>query len=353
MKNKKAIMTVSALLILMFHCHMNIFGRDSIETFIRTTAYIGVDIFFCVSAYSIGLRTITDVKSFAISRLTGVYIKFILWIIAGGIVLHFSILRMLQNAAFIELFVKGGGAFLWFLPAILIFYCILYLYQVAFDRFGVMSTIVLVTIWLITSTAISLLTHYTAIFIFWNRLPITIIGWHAGRCVRNYNHNNSKDFIDASNNINDQITSSTSGAHEILCKLLLNSNYILKLITGLLLYISGMLILYKWGYRLKLTTPFPDMFYIIAIPAALGLILICDCIPDNKITSIIGSVTLEMYAIQMIFGTKIAATVYKTTKSAVTTDVVMLTAVLVFSYLSSRLYDFVHHKIKQLIKKHC
>ena len=81
MKNKKAIMFFSSLLILIFHLWINIFDRASnlfeVENFLRQLCYIGVDIFFFLSCYSISKHEIKDYKKFICSRFIKVYLVFI------------------------------------------------------------------------------------------------------------------------------------------------------------------------------------------------------------------------------------------------------------------------------------
>ena len=80
MKNKKTIMFFSSILILVFHIWINIFERTSnlyaIEVFIRQICYIGVDIFFFLSSFSISKSEIKDYKKFLLLRFKKIYIVF-------------------------------------------------------------------------------------------------------------------------------------------------------------------------------------------------------------------------------------------------------------------------------------
>ena len=64
MKNKKLIMFFATLMILIFHLwiYINPITNNlfKIEVFIRTICYIGVDIFFFVSAFSISNKEIKN-----------------------------------------------------------------------------------------------------------------------------------------------------------------------------------------------------------------------------------------------------------------------------------------------------
>ena len=61
MKNKKSIMAVSAMLILIYHLWINI-TNSTIEVYLRQLCVTGVDLFFFVSAYSIANRKILTIK---------------------------------------------------------------------------------------------------------------------------------------------------------------------------------------------------------------------------------------------------------------------------------------------------
>ena len=72
MKNKKVIMTFSSLMIIIFHLWINLSLKNTkineIETFIRYISFIGVDIFFFLSAYSLERSKINNYLEFIKSR---------------------------------------------------------------------------------------------------------------------------------------------------------------------------------------------------------------------------------------------------------------------------------------------
>ena len=53
--NKKVLQLIAAILILVFHLWINVTNLE-IENYIRLISYVGVDIFFFVSAYAISQR---------------------------------------------------------------------------------------------------------------------------------------------------------------------------------------------------------------------------------------------------------------------------------------------------------
>ena len=121
MKNKRNIMLFSALQILIFHLWIPI-TNSNLEFFVKQTAYMGVDIFFLLSGYSLGLKKIENYARFVISRFNVVYVKFILFSLVFCLINNTGVIRFLKIISGVELFERGGGAFLWFVPGIMIFY---------------------------------------------------------------------------------------------------------------------------------------------------------------------------------------------------------------------------------------
>ena len=121
MKNKKVIMSFSALMIIIFHLWINITKPNTniylIETYLRYIGYIGVDIFFFLSAYSLAKNEIDN------------YLNFIIFGVIAFFFNKWSFLKLLKIIFGIEFLTKGGGSFLWFIPAIMIIYVFLPLYK--------------------------------------------------------------------------------------------------------------------------------------------------------------------------------------------------------------------------------
>ncbi len=292
--SKRTDMCLAALLILIFHLWISVFKGNAVENFIVKTGYIGVDIFLLLSVYTLSLRPITDLKSFYIGRFKSVYLKFALFVVIASIINHWKVLRAFKSLTMVELFEKGGGAFLWFLPAIVILYFIFpFLTRILKFKPWVNALIVL-TVWFLVGIAISWFSNYDAIFIFLNRVPIMVVGYLLAR-------------------YGDAISNKGLG---------------IKAAIGVLLLIAGIILTWKFGYKVRLNSPITDMFYVATIPYALGLTLLVDMIPECKVIRLLGRSTLEAYAVQMIWGYKMAAFFYKFSKSALITN--LLTAICVF-----------------------
>lgn len=314
MQNKKSVMAFSALQILIFHLWIFSANASEIEIFLKQIAYLGVDIFFFLSAYSLASRSVDNYKEFIYSRFKSVYLKFILFALIAFIHNKWTLTKLIKVILSIELFEKGGGTFLWFLPAIMCFYLLFPLFQ-KFDNKNRKLTLTVVSIsWLIISCIITRYTGYKSMFIFWNRIPIFLIGYYM------YSY---KDKLNIKN----------------------------KMILSIGLIIIGLYIAYKFGYKLKLQYPFVDMFYIMVIPLSIGLTLLVDFIPsNNKLISWVGNSTLELYAIQMIFGYDLCNIILIKTKNIMMTNVITLLSVLVISIIIHYIYQWIYKKIENFLK---
>ena len=121
--NKKFLQVIAAFQILFFHLWAPLTSTQ-IEQFILKTAYVGVDMFFFLSAYSLAGREI-DYVPFLKDRVLKLYAKFAFFtLIMALFSKSFGVIRVVKSLTLIEFFQKGGGAFLWFIPAILIFYAV-------------------------------------------------------------------------------------------------------------------------------------------------------------------------------------------------------------------------------------
>lgn len=306
--NKKNIMTFSALQILVFHLWISISGTTA-ELFLQKTAYIGVDIFFFLSAYSLSKRKVTDIKSYYLSRLKNVYLKFAVFTIIAALVGGWKFIRVISVLTGIELFQKGGGAFLWFLPAIIIFYLLLPWIQKITAPKPVFGAVVILFIWFIAGILITFFTSYKAFFIMWNRIPVLVLGALAASFIPKLNVK-------------------------------------IRLPLGILLTVIGYLLLWYFGFRIKLSTPIADIFYCMAIPAVLGIVLLIGSIPENKFAGLIGSATLEIYAVQMIWGFKLLNNIYMKLQNPLLANISTIILVILAGMLFNLLFSMLNKLLK-------
>ena len=291
--NKKFLQVIAAFQILFFHLWAPITSTQ-IEQFILKTAYVGVDMFFFLSAYSLAGREI-DYVPFLKDRVLKLYAKFAFFtLIMALFSKSFGVIRVVKSLTLIEFFQKGGGAFLWFIPAILILYIIYPLFLKWNSRFKVIWVLL---IWLTGSVFAEHVLSYTAVFIFTNRIPVILAGY-LFKTYCTHNNNLRRSFI-------------------VLIPL-------------------GVLLLHMYGFKVRLNFPIKDMFYVLAIPTVLGLVTLSSYVKKYAVTESLGSITLELYAVQMIFGQRILIWAYNVfNKNALLTNIFVTGVMLLLAYIIS------------------
>lgn len=276
MKCKKSLMGLAALLILVFHFYIPFTGTD-FEKSLYKGAYLGVDIFFFVSAYSLSRRGIYSYFGFLKNRLLKIYVPFVLFSVVGFIYGKWEITRFLKVISGVEFFTKGGGAFLWFFIGIMIFYFLAPFMVKAKFKFGFPAMGVMLLLWLALVVLLEYVFKYRPLFILVNRLPIFVLGLYYDR-IRDVMHTKAGVII------------STLG---LIC---------------------GYAAVYKYASFQLLNKPVYNTYYIVALPFVFFLIVIWDYVSDratikNVPLNFLGGFTLELYALQMIFGYKIETSV--------------------------------------------
>ena len=114
-------------------------------------------------------------------------------------------------------------------------------------------------------------------------------------------------------------------------------NFLLKK-SGLPAIIAGSYLLYRYGSIERLNKPFFEMYYIIAIPFVISLVLLWDYISShvsirNLPMQFIGRLTLELYGLQMIFGFKLETGIYKATGQKLITFLITAICLIVAAYI--------------------
>lgn len=312
MKNKKSIMAFSALQILIFHLWVYILKNNEIEIFLKQASSIGVDIFFLISAYSLSSRNVNHYGKFLLFRFKAVYVKYILFAIAATIYASWSVERLIQVITAQELFSKGGGSYLWFLPAIMIFYMVFPLFQRCENKHKIITPLATTVIWIVVAYIITNNTDLRQLAIIWNRVPVFLVGYYL------FKLNKVTHVFD-------------------------NKKY--KLVVGIVLTLVGAVLIYNYAFKVKLQVPFRDMFYLTVIPASIGLTMLLDFIPENKVIKWLGSSTLEIYAIQMTFGYDIANKLIRLTDNMLVYNILMLVSILFISVVTHYCYEYIMKKV--------
>lgn len=302
MKNKKSLMAISAILILIYHLWINITNLRG-EIYLRKLCVIGVDIFFFISAYSIG-KSNRSYKDFVTNRFKNIYFEFLVFSIIGAFYLKWSLSKFIGTIIGLELIKSGGGSFLWFVPGIMIVYLTLPLIKKLDIKYPKVTPIILSILYLLVVILLSSFSSYNALFILINRIPIILVGYYFAR-------------------------------YDIFDKL--NKNKMVYWSLSIICIIIGLLISYYVFINHFRITWFKDIFYVLYIPLIIGIILLVDKIKVNKLINVLGSITLELYGLQMIFGFKIANMVYRYVDhkliSNILTIVILIVMAIVFNYV--------------------
>ena len=315
MKNKKTIMAFAALQILIFHLWINI-SSSEIENFIKQISYIGVDIFFFLSGYSLYRSDTGNYFQFISNRFRNVYSKFILFALVAAWVNKWDMVYALKVIFGIDLIQNGGKAFLWFLPAIMLFYLIVPLYKKFDARNRRVAILTLGVLWLLIALLFTYGVTSVPIAIWWNRVPIFFMGYylagfHANRKITGHRASYIAGFA--------------------------------------LIAAADVILAYRYAYKVKLNQPIEDMFYILVIPLAIGIAFLISMIKENKLIRAIGSSSLELYAMQMIFGYTWANQILSKTKSIPITDIatmiILIAAAIIVHYLYEVIYRFLLEKV--------
>lgn len=317
MKNKKVIMSFSALMIIIFHLWINISRPNTniylIETYLRYIGYIGVDIFFFLSAYSLASNEIDNYLNFIFKRFKKIYLKFIIFGVIAFFFNKWSFLKLLKIIFGIEFLTKGGGSFLWFIPAIMIIYILLPLYKKLDNKYKIITPIITIITYLILVITLSI-NKKTTLLIFINRIPIILLGYYFSKL-------------------------------KIFEKL--QKNNLLYYCIALCLTIFGLFFNYYLYMNHFYLSYFQDIFYVLSIPLIIGVILLLDKIKVNKLFNYLGSITLEVYAIQMIFGYYLTGKLVKIISNSFLVNIMSIVIVILIASLFNLIFN--QKNIKKLL----
>lgn len=317
MKNKKVIMSFSALMIIIFHLWINITKPNTniylIETYLRYIGYIGVDIFFFLSAYSLASNEIDNYLNFIFKRFKKIYLKFIIFGVIAFFFNKWSFLKLLKIIFGIEFLTKGGGSFLWFIPAIMIIYILLPLYKKLDNKYRVITPIITIITYLILVITLSINDRIT-LLIFINRIPIILLGYYFSKL-------------------------------KIFEKL--QKNNLLYYCIALCLTIFGLFFNYYLYMNHFYLSYFQDIFYVLSIPLIIGVILLLDKIKSNNLFNYLGSITLEVYAIQMIFGYYLTGKLVKIINNSLLINILSIVVVILIASFFNLIFN--QKNIKKLL----
>lgn len=302
-KTKQPIMGVAALLIFLFHLFpvsRNSDALNSVVRYIVMTGYIGVDIFFFLSAYMSYFSETSDYFSYVKRKFIHVYPIFIFCCILYVIMGKLSITKAVLTVFGIEFILNGGGSMIWFIPAIMIFYLVVPFYLKLVRKMNNIKLLIIsLAIWSGIMLALENFTDNHSLNIFLCRLPIILLGLFLAGYEGKWRVN-------------------------------------IKAGVGVVLLVAGIALNYNFGYMIKLAFPISDIFYVTAIPYALGIILCADVIfakLKSYIFSALGKVSLELYCLQMVFGSLIFGRAIRYVNSSLVAFFIVFAIIFILSKL--------------------
>ena len=312
-KTKQPIMGLAALLIVLFHLFPASRSNDVLSSVVRyivMTGYIGVDIFFFMTGYMAHFSNTDNYFQYIKRKFLNIYPIFIFSCVLFVIMGKLSIKKALFTVLGVDLFLSGGGSFLWFIPAIMIFYLLVPFYKKLIKKLGSAQTFVIsVIVWAALVFALEKILANHSVNIFLCRIPIILLGTMLAVCEGKW-----------------------------------KQTY--KLIAGVFLVVIGVFLTWKFGYMIKADFFVSDIFYVIVIPNIIGIILLADVIFGRVKTYVfegLGKISLELYCLQMVFGSLIFGKVIKYVSNSKLAFLVVFILLIVLSGLM--------HTEKKIIKR--
>ena len=293
-KTKQPIMGIAALLIILYHLFPVSRSSDVVSGVIRfivMTGYIGVDIFFFMTGYMAYYSDTKDYFSYVKRKFLHIYPIFIFSCILYVIMGKLTVAKAILTVFGIEFILNGGGSMIWFIPAIMIFYLAV--------PFYIKLLIISLAIWAGIMLALENFTDNHSLNIFLCRLPIIFLGL----CLAGY-----------------------EGKWRVN----------IKAGVGVVLLVVGIALNYNFGYMIKLAFPISDIFYVTAIPYVMGIVLCADTLfakVKSYIFSALGKVSLELYCIQMVFGSLIFGRAIRYVNSSIVAFFIVFAIIFILSKL--------------------
>lgn len=328
MRSKKALMGYAAILIVLFHFYIP-FSTALLEQFLYRAAFIGVDIFFFVSACSLGRQKQIAYGAFIKNRLVSTYVPFISFALIAAIYKGWHVSKFFAVICGLQLLQKGGGAFLWFIPGMMLIYLCVPGWLKVKRRWGLPSLIVMLVCWLALVLILQYLCRYTTLMILLNRLPVFLIGFYVEELcclVRRKQVGEGTIFDGVSGWIS-------------LCVIVA-------------VFCIGAWLTWKYGFRIRIQKPIADGYYIVAIPWILSIIGMFEWAYARLHWRLVplewlGRITLELYGLQMIFGFDLENMLMKKTHQGF----VAFTGMAVVLVAAAWLYHVIYARIRAMITR--
>lgn len=302
-KTKQPIMGLAALFIILFHLFPVSRSNDVVSSVIRyivMTGYIGVDIFFFMTGYMAYFSKTDNYFQYIKRKFLNIYPIFIFSCVLCIIMGKISVTKAILTPTGIDFIVNGGGSLLWFIPAIMIFYLLVPFYLKLVKKMNnIQLFIISMAVWAVIMLALENFVGNHSINIFLCRIPIILLGMTLAKYEGKWKVSH-------------------------------------KFISALLLLMIGIFLTGRFAYMVKLNFLISDIFYIVAIPYVIGIILLTDVIfgkIKSYLLNFLGKISLELYCFQMVFGSLIFGKVIRYINSSILAFGIVFVIIAVLSYL--------------------
>lgn len=297
-KTKQSLMGLAALMVLFYHLWPVPRGNNAVDSTVRyllSTAYIAVDLFFFLSAYTLRFSRTAPFWSYVKRRFLRIYPVFILSCLMALALGLLPPSRLASTLLGWDLLAHGGASFLWFLPAIMITYLATPLLLRWTGRMARLRTLLVsLLIWGLLVWGLEQLPIPHAANLFLCRLPIFLIGLYLAHFEGQWSAK-------------------------------------ARLLAGLVLFCVGVALTRQFGFQVKLNQPITSFYLLCALPQSLGLILLLDLFFGRvplRFFAFLGRHSLSLYAMQMVWTRQLLAALGPLTGSALPVASLLAMAIL-------------------------
>lgn len=303
-KTKQPIMGLAALLIIFFHLFPISRSTDLVSGFFRyiaMTAYIGVDIFFFMAGYMSAFSDTKNYLKYVKKKFINLYPIFLVSCIAVAAFGKLSVKQTVMTLIGVELIKRGGGSFLWFIPAIMMYYLVAPIYIRLVKKIGGINAFTVGTVaWAAIMIGLEYAIDNHNVNIFLCRIPIILIGVLASQYEGKIKPEQ-------------------------------------KIITSAILLITGVFLTWKFGYMIKANFLVTNIFYVLAMPYTVGVLLVADTLLSKyKLSALdfLGKISLELYCFQMILGMLLFGAIASTVKNLMLSFFIVVIMIIVLSHFA-------------------
>lgn len=314
---RSSIMGVGALLIVIFHLWLSLFAKieyvSTIERVIKNICYCGVDIFFLVSGLGLyySLKKNKDVKQFYKRRFPKFILPWLLTAVLTALTSHWSLSTFIENVTGYSFFTKSIYIFKWYVIAICIVYLLFPVYFNLFEKSKNKTafTFLFIVIWI--AVCIMINARVDLYGILW-RIVIFVIGVYLEYSI-------------------------------------LNEEKTINVYLVWLIFILGIVIFYlNFTKVIKINIVEPNSLIansLLALSISYLVAMFCQKHPKvNKVLSLIGGCSLEMYLFQELIGYQIIGLTSKFLPRIIV-NVLVIIIVTICCYYLNKIFNYLNKKI--------